>query len=311
VCINEENTDVIRYNHGSASVIVNYLHGHEPNSNTNFAYSSWGFTQTCKQVMEELRPRLMQKRRVRTPLQTLDKYVETFHPQNADGHRVGWIELSYCGEPLRGEGVDVLSTLKHCHDDAGFDVHFWCDEDAEDGLGGEEDDMQLRILSHLKGRYDRWGSHAAYSAGVETIRLTSLRMGEDKESDDKDSNGLYPSSGFCDQYLLDRVLGVPSSDEGWDKVLINLGLGVPKDGPVDMLSQVEEVANFLALSEITEFVNVKIMAQYRGHSLEWDVQFFGKLELTWTRKSGRKKRYLVTPTVDGLCRWNRLNRRGK
>lgn len=56
---------------------------------TNFTHSFWGFTQTCRQVRDEISPWLLSKRKVRTSLTTLNVYAEVFHrPDPLSGKRV-------------------------------------------------------------------------------------------------------------------------------------------------------------------------------------------------------------------------------
>ncbi|KAF2029570.1 hypothetical protein EK21DRAFT_112780 [Setomelanomma holmii] len=82
-------------------------------ASTNFAHSFWGFTQTCRQVREEFAWWLLEKRKVRTPLATLNDYVETFHrPHPTTGKVIGHVEPLCTEAALPGVGVEIVRLLK-------------------------------------------------------------------------------------------------------------------------------------------------------------------------------------------------------
>src|SRR5690242_8995129 len=65
---------------------------HNDTAYGNFPSSYWGFTQVSRRIRAEFTPWLLKQRRVKTPLATLNEYVEVFHPtQPGTENRMGWV----------------------------------------------------------------------------------------------------------------------------------------------------------------------------------------------------------------------------
>jgi hypothetical protein len=150
-------------------------------SNTaNFAHSYWGFTQTCQAVRAELTPWLLWKRNARTPLATLNDYVNTFHrPGLVDGKRVGNVEPICTGAPLPGKGVEILALLKQKHESTEFRLQltptsvspvFDALQPIPDPLAYDE----LKILREIEAVFKKDAGEKFRKAGIDSIRILSV-----------------------------------------------------------------------------------------------------------------------------------------
>ncbi|KAJ4372913.1 hypothetical protein N0V83_003204 [Neocucurbitaria cava] len=145
----EKTVNVVHYPYGIPRRSVRGI-----NSTTNFAHSYWGFTQTCRTIRQEFTPWLLGKRRVRTPIATLNDYIDTFHRPNSEGQRIGWIEPICRGAPLPEPGVEVVRDM--------------CET------------------------YSTWSGSALPTTGLQGIRVTSRVSKEDgSESDDDEDDEAW------------------------------------------------------------------------------------------------------------------------
>ncbi|OAL57224.1 hypothetical protein IQ07DRAFT_652487 [Pyrenochaeta sp. DS3sAY3a] len=243
----------------------------------NFAYSSWGFTQTCKQIKKELRPQLIRARNVQTTLWTLKEYIETFHPPGKKGRRFGFIYLIseaeaqddgetvyYPGdgnreykEALYGRSVDLLPLLKLFHNHKHLHV---CQSDAYSRIRKyQEHTMEREMLFHLMKNYDDFMDDAVGRAGIESIDLSLAFTGRNDEEHDPHDHDI----------------------------VISLGIGEPKDRPLSISRQISEISKVLFESGIVRYAG-EIAAEYGDHELCWVVLDSWEMELTWTRSSSNQ-----------------------
>lgn len=168
-------------------------------SATKFAHSYWGFTQSFRQARKELTPWLLTKRKVRTPLATLNTYVNLFHRRGSvDRKRIGNIEPKCTGAPLPSEGVEVLELLKDVHSTS--DLHlqlsprtlFPIIDDNQIGPETEQHD-DLALIRRIGALYTAREQSIVDEASITAIRLSSVPRDTQDEADSGDGNGTEDS----------------------------------------------------------------------------------------------------------------------
>ncbi|KAI2482628.1 hypothetical protein Ptr902_04944 [Pyrenophora tritici-repentis] len=137
-------------------------------SNTNFAFSHWGFTQTCRQIRHELKPWLQMKRQVRTPLETINEYIDTFHRPDADGKLIGWVEPICRDVPLSGDGVDVLALLKLKENNPDFHIHFSLTQSNSGHFN------EMNIMHDIEDTYTHGWMALFANAGIVGAKVSSV-----------------------------------------------------------------------------------------------------------------------------------------
>jgi hypothetical protein len=155
--VSDEEEKVVNVRHYPNVVPVQVIRGVK--TTHSFVNSYWSFTQTCKQVREELVPWLLEKPKVRTPLATLNDYVNVFHrPHPVSGKRIDWVEPDSSGPPLSGSGVEILQLLRHEHNNPEFDLrlrHFYTDsimtyiQQREEGFSRYGDGLLMFRMFHV------------------------------------------------------------------------------------------------------------------------------------------------------------------
>ncbi|KAF1849022.1 uncharacterized protein K460DRAFT_404273 [Cucurbitaria berberidis CBS 394.84] len=233
-------------------------------SMTNFAHSYWGFTQSCQQIRNEFTPWLLNKRRVRTPLATLNHYVETFHRLDQDGKRAGWIEPIFRGAPLPGRGVEVLNLLKVKH--ANPDLHLQLTPTTVnvilDYLTPPTDEHhfdELKIVKDMDETFADWTGNTRQTAGIEGIHITSIgREDQTEHSDGED-------------------------DDVSHEILIKLDIGTVHE----LQPQLQGVNSFIFASRIAQKTGVKLQASFGGGVARWIVRRPGTVDMQWKKGKGR------------------------
>ncbi|KAJ4983473.1 hypothetical protein SVAN01_11036 [Stagonosporopsis vannaccii] len=137
---------------------------------SNFPSSYWGFTQVNRQIRAEFTPWLLKRRRVKTPLATLNAYVEVFHPKLPDvGDRIGWIEpmkTKFSRIAIPAEGIEVLSLLMHNHLDRDFHLELRAEYPVISIYRRDEVD----ILHRLSRKID-WDGELHKACGITSMVL--------------------------------------------------------------------------------------------------------------------------------------------
>jgi hypothetical protein len=239
---------------------------------TNFAHSFWGFTQTCKQVRQELTPWLLSKRSVRTRLATLNSYVELFHRSSAvDGKRIGRIEPICTAAPLPRDGVEILGLVKHNRGNPEFNLQlnppalFPIFEELQDGDPDHYDGMS--IFRDINKLYVKGSGLAFDSAGIEGIHVVTL---PGKAQDDEDCGEDGESSGDDD-------------DDDAHDIIIKLDIKEGMKGPRD--AQLHNINKFLFESQLAQKVGLRLEAKIAGGRAQWKVLSQpGSIFMLWKSK---------------------------
>jgi len=256
---------------------------------TNFAHSFWGFTQTCKQVREELTPWLLSKRSVRTPLATLNNYVELFHRVDpVDGKRIGHIEPICTGAPLPGNGVEILALVKQIHHSSAF--HLKLDPPsfypAIEELQVEPDPNQwdeMTIFRDIEHLFATGNKAAIDAAGIKAIHVTSVACGpgENEEEEEEDSHDI----------------------------LIKLSIDKEASAGVTRDEQLKLINEFLFQSWFARKTGLRIQAKVAGGQGQWIVKAVRGMVMGWKtkRRGGEKVFRLLTAEEDELDGYTELD----
>jgi hypothetical protein len=232
---------------------------------TNFARSFWGFTQTCKQVRDELTPWLLTKRRVRTPLTTLDSYVELFHRRGmVDGKRIGRIEPICTGAALPSESVEFLSLVKDIHSSSDFHLElsprplYPIIDDAQAGLEAEQHD-NLAIVRGVSQLFASGKQSIIDEAGITAIRLSSVarKAQENADSGDEDEDKQE------DSHETVVILDIRSTAESGRDEKLRL------------------INRFLFASGWALEPGLKIQAKVARGNVTWRVRDDGNVQMRW------------------------------
>jgi hypothetical protein len=232
---------------------------------TNFARSFWGFTQTCKQVRNELTPWLLTKRRVRTPLTTLNSYVELFHRRNlVDGKRIGRIEPICTGAALPSEGVEVLSLVKDIH--SSYDFHlqlsprplFPIIDDAQAGFEAEQHD-DLAIIRNISSLFTSRKQSIINEAGITALRLSSVPREVQEDADSGDEDG--------------------DDQEDSHETLVTLDIRSTTE--IDRDEKLRVIKRFVFASRWASAPGSKIRAKVARGNVTWRVRDDGDFQMRW------------------------------
>jgi hypothetical protein len=137
----------------------------------NFSSSFWSLTQVNRRTRAEFTPWLLKTRRVKTPLVTINKYVDVFHPVNKQSNtRTGWIKPispALCGIPLPTWGIDITKAIKH----RPFDPSSFLDLETQHNLDPICD--LFCALYHEKA----WQGKCAQTINIQSISLVPYQNG--------------------------------------------------------------------------------------------------------------------------------------
>jgi hypothetical protein len=253
---------------------------------TNFSYSYWGFTQTCRQVREEFVPWLLEKRKVRTPLATLNDYVDTFpRPDPVSGKRIGWVEPIFCGARLSNKGVEIMELLKHHYNDPGFHlqlrptgmnpVHKALEQESNPRLNYDE----LKIFRLLKLFYKRsegkdlhrrpWGIERALSeVGIKAIYITSDPLPIDQDDEENEMDGRSR------------------------KIMLRLQIA-PLSGERSLEEQISLVSHLIFQSRLVQHPGITLTASIGDASVCWMTHPMDNVDFAWMDKTKEDDKQLV------------------
>jgi hypothetical protein len=236
-------------------------------ASTNFAHSYWGFTQTCRRIRNEFTWWLLEKRNVRTPLATLNDYVETFHrPHPKTGKRMGRIE-PFCTEaPLRGNGVEILELLKMDKDNETFRLQLTPTNVSPEILAlqlelNPDQFDELSIFKDIGQLHNNVNTEFA-DIGIQAIRISSAQ-----------------------QDVVEDVEEDPSHE-----ILLTLDIGTSSPPQQTRDEHLRSLGRWLFQSKVAEKANVKIQASFGGGKAKWVVRRENVVDVFWreTKKGGRK-----------------------
>jgi hypothetical protein len=244
-------------------------------ASTNFAHSSWGFSQSCRQVRKEFAPWLLAKRSVRTPLATINEYVDTFHrPDPVTGMRIGHIEPIFTGATLPGEGVEILQLLKHQQlSKPEFrlqliptTVSATLDLLQPVAVPGHYD--ELSICRDMENLYAIDTGNEMNDIGIKAVHVTSFDMDPDDATDDSED------------------------DDSSNQIVIELEIGTPAGGPLTRNEQIDGLNHFVFKSKLSEKKGVELRASFAGGKARWEIEDKNVISMRWqSKKKGRKNLY--------------------
>lgn len=142
------------------------------------------------QVRKELTPWLRSKRSVRTPLATLNDYVDIFHPRDpVTSKHVDIIEPISNGKPLPGDGVEILELLREKDGSSDFQLTF---TPTPLNLGRTSSDTVDLILFDELSVFDELNKIRNLGEEFSSIRIMSethpRQHAEEEGSDDETGN---------------------------------------------------------------------------------------------------------------------------
>ena len=234
-------------------------------SKTNFAHSYWGFTQTCRQVRDEFTPWLLNKRRVRTPLATLNDYIDMFHRPDETGKRVGWIEPVCRDAPLPGDGVEILGLLQHQNGKPNFHLQL-TPTVVRMELDPNEFD-ELTLIRDMDETFWDWSGNILEFAGIHGIHITSIVKG-DKVNGDSDEDSV-------------------EEDEGSHQILVKLDVERPRANNNTHQRQLHNLNRFIFASQIAHKEGVRVQASFNGGIARWVVRRPGTVDMQWKEHKHR------------------------
>ncbi|KAF2832691.1 hypothetical protein CC86DRAFT_366416 [Ophiobolus disseminans] len=244
---------------------------------TNFAHSFWGFTQTCKQVRDELTPWLLSKRSVRTPLETLNNYVELFHrPSPVDGKRIGRIEPICTGAPLPDHGVEILKLVKQLHHSPDF--HLKLDPPSpyppiEELQADPDSDLwdEMTIFRNVEHLFASGAQSAIDAAGIQAIHVTSIPRQRNDDEDEDDDEG----------------------DSQDTLIKLRIARGGDRD------QQLKSIMKFLVLSGLARRTGLKVKARVARGNARWIAKAVNGMVVGWKTRRGRGVEVVRLVTEDG------------
>lgn len=239
-------------------------------SSTNFSHSSWGLTQTCLSIREEFLPLLMNVRRVRTPLATLNKYVEVFHPPNENNDRKGSVEPICGGTHLPQEGVDILKFLRYNDADDNFTLELEPTSispviDFFRPAIGFADYDEVKIMRDLAEQLPNWSGTVLEEAGITGIYLASTAQeGADSRMSDED-------------------------DEATHELLIDLITNDHMAKRITSKQMLARLSRFIFASRLDVKEGLKLQASFAGGHASWVVQADNNVDMEWHAGAGMSK----------------------
>jgi len=241
-------------------------------SNTvNFAHSYWGFTQTCQDVRAELTPWLLQKRNVRTPLATLNDYVNVFHrPDPVNGKLIGKVEPICTGAPIPGKGVEVLELLKQNHESAEFLLQLTPTSVSPvlDALQPIPDPLaydELEIMREIETVFKKDAGEKFRKAGISSIRVLSqvLEVIDNEAEFDED---------------------VEHEEQRSHDVRIELEISPPIGAHTHRNKQISDINKFVFETRLAYKNGVQLHARVAGGIGRWKVRGQGVVDMGWKQK---------------------------
>ncbi|KAI4666550.1 uncharacterized protein J4E84_001798 [Alternaria hordeiaustralica] len=255
---------------------------------TNFAHSYWGFTQICRQIRNEFTPWLLEKRRVRTALETINDYVNIFHRPDKDGEVVGWVEPICCGAPLPQHGVDILSLLKLREPSSRFHLQLTPTtiSEALDALimPTDPDDFdELKIMRDMARTFRTWSQDNVISLiGLDGINITSVPKGLNtitSTTEDEDD--------AQHEILIKFIMRPGQTEKAPDKYRLHC------------------LNKIIFASELSKKTGVKLKACFDTGVAKWKVRRIGVVDTCWTARAGGSKisrrlmKYCYSPGYKG------------
>ncbi|KAH7383973.1 hypothetical protein BKA66DRAFT_463213 [Pyrenochaeta sp. MPI-SDFR-AT-0127] len=244
-------------------------------SRTNFAHSAWGFTQSCRQVREEFTPWLLEKRRIRTPLATLNNYVDTFHPLNQNGKRIGWIEPICSNAPLPHDGVEILKLLQCKHNNTSFHLQLTPTTPTNMGhdllaLPTDPDQFdEIRILRDMGESFETWSGIILQSSGIDGIHIMSI-----VEQGNIDAEGVKDSE---------------DDDESHD-ILIKLDVNQSKQSTITSQDRLRHIGRFIFNSQLDQLHGLRLQSSFDCGIARWRVTRAGTVDMQWNARKSRSKK---------------------
>lgn len=268
-CIaNEEEKvmNVTHYPHG-----IPRRSGRGVSNTANFAHSYWGFTQTCRDIRAELTPWLLQKRNVRTPLATLNNYVDTFHrPDPIDGKRVGNVEPICTGTPLPGKGVEILELLKQNHESTEFRLELTPTSVSPvlDALQPVPDPLayeELQIMREIEAVFKKDAGEKFRRSGINSIRILSqvLEVMDNEAEFDRD---------------------VEHEEQRSHDVRIELDISPPIGSHTHRNKQISDINQFVFETCLGYKDGAQLHARVAGGIGRWKVRRQGVVDMGWKQK---------------------------
>jgi hypothetical protein len=218
----------------------------------------------------------LEKRRVRTVLATLNSYVNTFHRPNADGQRIGWVELICCGGSLPGDGVNVLELLKLEHNNPEFHIQLTPTAvsavlKALTAPSRPSDLDELKIMHDMGETFNQWWTNnTSNMASLEGIHITSVA-----ETNDNDASDIYDS-------------------EDAQKHGILIKLDIDQDSPNVMTHEdhPKGLNTVIFTPRLADKKGVMLLTKSKSGIAKWKVRGSGIVDMTWKgRKRHRAKLY--------------------
>jgi hypothetical protein len=261
---------------------------------TNFAHSCWGFTQTCQQVRDEFPPLLLEKRNVRTPLDTVNEYVDVFHrPHPATSKRVSRVEPIFTRDALPGNGVEILQLLEHQRFSVSgtpprpkFHLQLTLTTvsavlDWFQPAANPDHYDELGICRDMEDLYSIRGGSEMSGIGIEAIHVTSVDMDVDDMTDDGEDSARP------------------------HQIFVELEISTPASGPLTRNEQINGLNHFLFKSKLSEKKGVQLTASFAGGKARWEFQDKDTICMRWeSRKRSRKDLYRRLTTdnyvLDGI-----------
>jgi hypothetical protein len=242
-------------------------------SSSLYAWSYWGFTQVNQQIRREFTPWLLEVRRVRTPLATLNSYVNTFHRPLGTGERIGWIEPITNDAPLLEDGVEVQELLRHAHENPHFHLQLtpspiFPNMELLPATQVPSPTDELSIIKKLGANYEKWSK----GYGVRGVRITK------KPEFDLDS--------------------IPIDDEEEDHdILIHLAVDMDRTHSRD--SQLHSINRFIWRSRLHKSEGIRIQADIAGGVAMWTIVSSGVVDLYW-KENGKGKTAISVQLTKGV-----------
>ncbi|KAF2846221.1 hypothetical protein T440DRAFT_458879 [Plenodomus tracheiphilus IPT5] len=235
----------------------------------NFPQSSWGFTQTTRQIREELTPWLLDTRRVRTRLSTVNEYVDTF--QRRDGKpRLGWIEPFCCGMPLPAEGVEVLNLIENHHRSSKFYLQLESTPTQLSMLELHEvnDGQEMWLLRSLSENYHLYANDSLRRSAVRGIRIAPYMK----------SYGRSPKENPDDEGISDRM-----SADGFLVKLDIQQVALQGKNEMELSDFVESIEDFIETSGLGLEHGLRIQARLGKYVASWHIDRKGLMHSSWCR----------------------------
>ncbi|KAH6870453.1 hypothetical protein BKA58DRAFT_385102 [Alternaria rosae] len=241
---------------------------------TNFAHSYWGLTQTCRQVRSEFTPWLLEKRRVRTALETINDYFNIFHRPDKDGEVVGWVEPICCGATLPQNGVDVLALLKLQEKSSKFHLQLTPTTVSEAldvlNMPADPDDFdELKIMRDMARTFRAWSHNdddVISLIGLDGIHITSVPKGiKNITATTEDGEDVQH------EILIKFIMKLGKMEEALDKYRLHC------------------LNKIIFVAQLSNRIGVKLEARFKTGFAIWKVRRTGAVDMCWKARTGGSK----------------------